>query len=113
LLGSYALDRRCDCRGIIELGEFVLPGPMCLHMPLDVPSHVTEAVPLMLPCALGVHLAERALHRGGTRTVWRPPASLKARVTGQPLPDGFGCMHTVVIHNDIEARKLLSRGRRV
>jgi len=35
-LGGYALDRRCDLRCIIELGAFVLPWSICLHVPLDV-----------------------------------------------------------------------------
>ena len=36
LLSGYVLDRRCDLRCIIEMGEPVLPWAILLHMPLDV-----------------------------------------------------------------------------
>jgi hypothetical protein len=80
--GGYALDSRCDFRGIIELGEFVLPWAICLHVLLDVLHQIAEPFPFMVPCALVVHIAERPLNRIGTRTVRRQPEHLKARMAG-------------------------------
>ena len=70
-LGSYVLDRRCDLRGIIELGEPVLPWSILFHVPLDILHHIAEAFPFMIPCALVVHIAEHPLNGVGTRTVRR------------------------------------------
>ena len=70
-LGSEVLDRRCDFRGIIELGEFVLPWAMRLQVLLDVLYQIAETFPLMVPCTLIVHLAEDPLNRIGARTVRR------------------------------------------
>jgi hypothetical protein len=35
-LGGYVLDRYRDLRCIIYLGEFILPWPILLHVPLYV-----------------------------------------------------------------------------
>jgi hypothetical protein len=65
------LDRRCDLQRIIEVGESVLPGAILFHVPLDILHQITEAFPLMIPCALVVHIAEHPLNGVGTRTVRR------------------------------------------
>jgi hypothetical protein len=70
-LGGYVLDRRCDLQCIREVGESVLPGAMLFHVPLDILHQITEAFPLMIPCALVVHIAEHPLNGVGTRTVRR------------------------------------------
>jgi hypothetical protein len=72
-LGGYGLDRRCDLQGIREVGESVRPGAMLFHGPLDILHQITEAFPLMMPCALVVHLAAHPLNGVGTRTVRREP----------------------------------------
>jgi hypothetical protein len=81
-LGGYALDSRRDPRGIIELGEFVPPGTICLHVLLDVLYQIAETFPFMVPCALVVYIAEHPLNRIGTRTVRWQPEQRKARMTG-------------------------------
>jgi hypothetical protein len=77
---------------------------MRLHVPLDILHQIAEAFPFVVPCALVVHIAAHPLNRGGTRTVRRSPEDSKTGVTGQPLYDGLGFMHTVVIDDDINAR---------
>jgi hypothetical protein len=67
-LGGYALDSRCDFRGIIEPGEFVLPWSIFLHVLLDILHHIAKTFPFMVPYTLVVHVAERPLNRVGTRT---------------------------------------------
>src|SRR5262245_48400459 len=62
----------------------------------------------MVPCTLVVHSAERSLHRVSPRTVCRQPEHLTARMPGSPLRNGFRFMHTVVIRDHIDARKLSS-----
>ena len=65
-LDGYALDRRCDFRGIIELREFVLPWSIFLHMLLDVLHQLMEAFPFVVPSTLIVYIAKRPLN--GVRT---------------------------------------------
>ena len=81
-LGGYALDSRRDPRGIIELGECVPPGTICLHVLLDVLYQIAETFPFMVPCTLIVYIAERPLNRVGTWTIRRQPEDLKARMLG-------------------------------
>ena len=70
-LGGYVLDRCRDLRGIIEMGELVLPWAILFHMTLDIFDQIAEAFPLVIPCALIVDIAEHPLNRIGTRTVSR------------------------------------------
>ena len=70
-LGGYVLDRCCDLRGIIEMGEFVPPWTICLHVLLDVLYQIAEAFPFVVPCAFVMYIAEDPLNRIGTRTVRR------------------------------------------
>src|SRR5215470_17055485 len=70
-LGSYVLDRCRDLRGIIKLGEPVLPRSILFHVSLDILHQIAEAFPLMIPCALVVHIPEHPLNGVGTRTVRR------------------------------------------
>src|SRR5262245_938482 len=102
------LDCRCDFRGIIEMGEFVLPWSMLLQVPLDVLHQIAEAFPLMVACALVTHIAEHTFHRIGPWTVRRSSEQLKTGVMCQPLRDRFGFMTTVVIHDDIDTCNLAS-----
>ena len=102
--GGYTLDSRCDLRCIIELGEFVLPWSIFVHVPLDSLHQVTEAFSCVVPCALVMHITERSLNGIGPWTIRWQPQQFKAWVTGQPLLDGFGFMNTVVIDDDIDAR---------
>jgi len=77
LLGGNILGRCCDLRGIIELGEFVLPWPVLLHMPLDILYQIAEAFPFVVPCALVMHITERPLNRISPRTIRQQPQQLK------------------------------------
>ena len=70
-LDGYALDRRCDFRGIIEMGEFVLPWPIRLHVPLDVLYQIAEAFPCVVACAFVMDVAADPLNRVGPWTVGR------------------------------------------
>lgn len=70
-LGSYVFDRCCDLRGIIELGEPVLPWSMLFYMLLDVLDQVTEAFSPVVSCAFVVDIAEDPLNRIDTSTVCR------------------------------------------
>jgi hypothetical protein len=70
-LGGDALDRCCDLRCIIGLGEFLLPWSIFLHVLLDVLPQITEAFPSVVPCTLVVYIAEYPLNRVGTRTIRR------------------------------------------
>src|SRR5262245_60386673 len=45
-------------------------------------------------------IAERAFNGIGPWTIRGQPQPHKPGVTGQPLLDGFGFMHTVVVDND-------------
>src|SRR5438270_6618406 len=54
-----------------------------------------------------MHIAERALHRSGPRTLRRQPQQRKARMLAQPLLDRVGFMHTVVVHDPIKTRSLV------
>ena len=94
-LGGYALDRRCDFGGIIELGEFVLPWSIFLQMLLYVLHQLMEAFPCVVPSTLVVYIAKRPLNGIGPRTVGWQPEHLKTRVTRQPLFDGFRFMNRV------------------
>ena len=107
-LGGYTLDRRCDFRGIIELGEFVPPWAIVAYVPLYVLHQIVEAFPCVIPCALVMHIAKSPLNGVGPRTVRRQPEHLKTGVTRQPLFDGFRFMHTVIIHDHIDTRRLTS-----
>jgi putative transposase len=104
LLSGYALDRRGDLRGIIEMGEFVLPWPIRLYVPLDVLYQIAEAFPCVVACAFVMDIAEDPLNRIGPWTVRREPEQLKTGVACQPLLDGLGFMHTVGIHDARDAR---------
>jgi hypothetical protein len=57
--GGYTLDSRRDLRSIIELGEFVPPWAICLHVLRDVLHQIAETFPFMVPCALVVYIAKR------------------------------------------------------
>src|SRR5262245_8426725 len=81
-LGGSVLDRCGDLRCIIELGEPGLPGSMLCEGLLDLLHQSAEALPLMMPGALVVHIAAHPLQGVGTRTVWRYSAERKPRVTG-------------------------------
>ena len=63
--------RRCDFRGIIELGEPILPRSILFYMPLDILYQVAEAFPFVVACALVVDIAEGPLNRVGPWTVGR------------------------------------------
>ena len=104
MLGAYVLDRCCDFRGIVEMGKFVRPWAMLLHVPLDVLSQVTESLPFVIARAFVREIAADPLKRMSTRTVRREPEQLKTAVACQPLLDGFGFLHTVGSHDDREAR---------
>ena len=82
LLGGDVLDRRCDLRGIIEMGEFVLPRSIRLHVPLDVLDQIAEAFPFVIARAVVMDIAKDPLNRIGTRAIRRQPQQLKTRVTG-------------------------------
>src|SRR5215813_1855863 len=47
LLSGYVLDSRRDLRGIIEMGEPVLPWAILFHMTLDILHQIAEAFPLV------------------------------------------------------------------
>jgi hypothetical protein len=107
-LGGYVLDRYCDRKCLIELGEPVLPWSILCHVPLYVLPQIAEAFSFMIPCTLVGHIAKHPLKGVGTRTVRRQPEQRKTRMTGDPLCDGFRCMHTVVLHDHIAPRQLSS-----
>jgi hypothetical protein len=65
------LDRRYALRGIIELGEPVLPWAILLHGLLDILHQSAEAFPFMIPCTFVMDIAEHLRKGVGTRTVWR------------------------------------------
>ena len=71
LLSGDVLDRRRDLRGIIEMGEPVLPWAIGLHMPLDILHQIAEAFPSVVACALVVDITEDPLNGVGTWTVGR------------------------------------------
>ena len=96
-LSRYTLDHCGDLRGIIEPGEFVLPGAIFLHMLLDVLHQITEAFPLVIARALIMDIAERPLNRIGAWTIGRQPQQHTSGVARQPLLNGFGFMDTVII----------------
>jgi hypothetical protein len=68
-LGGDMLDHYCDFRGIVEMGKFVLPWPIRLHVPLDVLYQIAEAFPFVIARAFVMDIAEDALNRIGTRAV--------------------------------------------
>ena len=70
-LSGYVLDRRGDLRGILEMGEPVLPWAILCHMPLDILHQIAEAFPCVISCTFIMHIAERSLDRVGTWTVGR------------------------------------------
>src|ERR1044071_4165808 len=102
LLGGYALDRHCDLRCIIESGKFVLPWAILLHMPLDVLHQITEAFPLMIPCALIMHIAERPFNGIGPRAICWQPEQGKSWLVCQPLLNSFGFMDAIIIDHHID-----------
>ena len=69
LLSGYMLDHRCDFRGVIEMGEPVLPWAVRFHMLLYILHQIAEAFPLVIPGALVVNIAKHPLNGVGTRTV--------------------------------------------
>ena len=71
LLSGDVLDRRGDLRGLIELGEPVLPWAIGLHMLLDILYQIAEAFPFVVACALVVDITEDPLNRVSTWTVGR------------------------------------------
>ena len=95
-LGSYVLDRRCDFRGSLEMGEPVLPRAMLFHRPLDILYQIAEALPCVVAGALVVDIAADPLNQVGPGTGGREPEQRQPGGVGQPLLDGFGCMHTVI-----------------
>ena len=101
-LSRYTLDHCGDLRGIIEPGEFVLPGTIFLHMPLDILHQITEAFPLVIARALIMDISERSLNRIGAWTIGRQPQQPKSGVARQPLLNGFGFMDTVIIDHHID-----------
>jgi hypothetical protein len=80
--GPHALDSRCDLRCIIELGEFVPPWSIFVHVPLDILHQVTEAFSCVVPRALVLHITERSLNGIGPWTIRWPPQQCKTWVTG-------------------------------
>ena len=102
LLSSYPLDYCGDLRGIIEPGEFVLPGAIFLHMFLDILHQITEAFPLVIARALIMDIAERRLNRIGTWTIGGQPQQHKPGVTRQPLLHSFGFMDAIIIDHHID-----------
>jgi hypothetical protein len=86
---------------------------MLLDVPLDVLSQIAEAFPCVIPCTFVMYITARPLHRVGTWTGRRSPEHRKAGMTGQPLRDGLGFMHTIMIDDDVEAGHAGGRGRRV
>jgi hypothetical protein len=68
LLSGYRLDHRCDLRGVIERGEPGRPWAVRFQMRLDILPQIAEALPLVLPGALVVHIATHPLNGVGTRT---------------------------------------------
>ena len=112
-LGSYPLDSRGDFRSIIELGEFVLLWAIVLHVLLDVLPHIAEAFPLVIPCALIMHIAACPLHGMRPGTVCRQPEHRKPGVACSPRCEGFRFMHTGVSRHYRDARNRASRVRGV
>jgi hypothetical protein len=104
LLSGYMLDHRCDRRGVIEMGEPVLPWAVRFHRRLYILPQIAEAFPVVSPGALVVPIAKHPLHGVGTRTVRWEPEQLTRWRTGDPLLDSFGFMNTGGIHDDVEAR---------
>jgi hypothetical protein len=73
LLSGDVLDRCCDLRGIIEMGEPVLPWAILFQRPLDILHQVTEAFPFVIPCALIMHITEGPLNGIGPGAIcWQP-----------------------------------------
>ena len=60
-LGGYVLDRRGTSGSISRAGEPVLPGTILFHVPLDILHQIAQAFPLMIPCALVVHVTVQGL----------------------------------------------------
>lgn len=71
LLSGDVLDRCGDLRGIIKMGEPVLPWAILFHMPLDILHQIAETFPLMIPCTFVVDIAKDPLDGVGPRTVRR------------------------------------------
>jgi hypothetical protein len=59
------LDHRCDLRGVIEMGEPVLPWAVRFHMLLYILHQIAEAFPLVIPGALIVNIATYGLSPHG------------------------------------------------
>ena len=102
-LSGSLLDRRRDVWVLIELGGVVAPWSMLLYMPLGILHQIAEALPFVSPGTCVMHIAERSLNRVGPGTGGREPEPLKTGVTGQLLGDGFRCMPTIILDDDIEA----------
>ena len=113
LLSGDVLDRCGDLRGIIKMGEPVLPWAMLFHMPLDILPQIAETFPLMSPWTFVVDIAQDPLDGVGPRTVRREPEQRKTWRTGDPLVDGFRFMNAGVLHDNIDTRHLSSRVRAV
>ena len=54
--GGYALDRRCDFRSLIELGECGLPWTIFSPRLLYIPHQFIEAFSCVVPGTLVVHM---------------------------------------------------------
>jgi hypothetical protein len=67
LLGGYMVDHRCDLRGVIEMGEPVLPGALCCPLRLDILPQLAEAWSVVRPGARVVHIAKPPRKGVGTR----------------------------------------------
>src|SRR5262249_14184632 len=108
-LGCYGLDGLHGLRCRIELGEFVLPRAIFLHVLFYVLYHIAETFSFVMPCAFAMHIAKHSLHRIGPWTVRRQPEERTTRMACQPRLDGVRFMKTVVIHHDIHTCDAWSR----
>ena len=98
---GYALDRRCDFRSLVELGECGLPWTISSPMLLCIPHQFIEAFSCVVPGTLVVHIATRPLNGVGPWTVGQQPKHRKTGGTRQPLVDGFRFMNAAIIHDHI------------
>ena len=64
LLSGYVLDSRRDLRGVIEMGELVLPWAILFHMTLDILHQIAEAFPLVISHSSGFSGAAAQAHIG-------------------------------------------------
>jgi hypothetical protein len=86
---------------------------MLFPRPLDLLHQITEAFPLVLPCAFGVDIAHDPRAGVGPRPGRREPEPRHTWRTGDPLVDGWRFMATGVSHDTLETGHLSRRGRAV